>query len=400
MLKTFIPIVVALFVGWFSHVLYSSSYEKKSIKHIEKECFSENEIEIEFETIEKIVIKEVIKYVPKIIYKTKELNNTDDNITKDMFMVLLKKDLFYEAMDYYEEAEEEKQASYRTILIGYFSKIQGANLFKAIAQMRYFIDIEEKSKVVVFQLVNLFVKHNRYRQAITLLIDFSYVAPYGDKTIIYSKIKSISTEYISKLLMAKDFEELIEFLKAQIDMGILSEFYAFELVQVYLVLEKYEPAIALLEVLVQDEIYKERATQLLSLIEMKLEEQREYPIKIPLIRYGLHFLVNAYVDGSSVTLLLDTGASITTIDANLISNLKVLKENVTFHTAGGDISESIFQANSFSIAEVSLDNFRISGSSYPSRNYDGLLGMNFFSKFKFKIDQDNAILLLGAKNRK
>ena len=68
-----------------------------------------------------------------------------------------------------------------------------------------------------------------------------------------------------------------------------------------------------------------------------------------------------------------------------------------FHTAGGDVLKTIFEAETFKIGELSFPNFRITGTQFLGSNEDGLLGMNFLGKFKFKIDQKEAILFLGKK---
>jgi clan AA aspartic protease (TIGR02281 family) len=134
-------------------------------------------------------------------------------------------------------------------------------------------------------------------------------------------------------------------------------------------------------------------------IQNKLEEQEEYPIQIPLIRKGLHFLVKASANNIPMLLLVDTGASVTTVDNNLIANFTIIKENARFHTAGGEVYNTIFQADSFELGSVFFENFTLSGTDFSGRDNDGLLGMNFLGKFKFKIDQQEAILYLGEKSQ-
>jgi clan AA aspartic protease (TIGR02281 family) len=154
-----------------------------------------------------------------------------------------------------------------------------------------------------------------------------------------------------------------------------------------------------LQLLKYNELYKERAIALLNYVQLKLEEQEEYPIQIPLIRYGLHFLVKAKVDNIEVTLMLDTGASTTTIDIHKIQYLPIIRENVLFHTAAGKLYENIHQAREFKIGSTILTDFSVSASHFTSGFKDGLLGMNFLGNFKFKIDQREAILYLGKKGR-
>ena len=401
MIKSIFSIFISFFLGWTLHLLYTQANPNKSKEfstvHLQKADCLDYEDSITHEVVEKTVVKEVIKLVPKIIYREKKVETEEKNSTNDLFLLALAKKKFYDAMNYYEDAEEEKHQEYQTALVGYFQIEQVKNLLKTVEQMQYFIEIDPESQKIVFQLAQLFEQHGAYQEALNIMIDFSYVASYEQTSLIHTKIKSISLAYISKLSKSENLKSLIEFLTNRINKGILMEFYSFELAKAYLKLKKYVDSATLLEELKEDDIYKERAIKLLAFIQEKLEEQAEYPVQIPLIREGVHFLVEAYVDNTSILLMIDTGASVTSIDSNLINHLKILKNNALFHTAGGDTYETIFQAKSFIIGSISLENFNIVGLSFPNNNFNGLLGMNFLGQFKFKIDQKEAILFLGKK---
>jgi clan AA aspartic protease (TIGR02281 family) len=265
--------------------------------------------------------------------------------------------------------------------------------------MQTFIELEPENKLFVFQLTKLFEKKGKYNLALNLLVDLSYLISFNEKQSIHTKMKSISKSYIGKLSEAENFKDLIDFLMTRVSIGILSEFYAYELAKVYLKLKKYYESIELLQTLKYNELYKERAVALLNYVQLKLEEQEEYPIQIPLIRYGLHFLVKAKVDNIEVTLMLDTGASTTTVNINKVQHLAIIRENVLFNRAAGKIYENIHEAKEFKVGSTTLTDFKVSASHFMGAFKDGLLGMNFLGNFKFKIDQQEAILYLGKKNR-
>lgn len=397
MLKLFFSIFVSLILGWTLHYLYSDTEQQKPQKTLNNPSVKTDCTDT-YEVVEKVLIK----YVPqtKIVYRDKIIQEKeDDNNSKDPFFIALEKKEFATAMGYYEEADEEKYPSYRSALYAYFEKMQVKNSLQAIDEMRTFIEIEPENKVFVFQLMTLFERKRKYNLALNLLLDLSYLIDFNEKQSVHTKIKSISNTYIKRLAETENFKALIDFLMTRINIGILNEFYSYELAKVYLKLKKYYESLNLLQELQYSDLYKERALALLSYVQLKLEEKEEYPIQIPLIRQGLHFLVKAKVEHTNVTLLVDTGASITTINTNKIQYLKVLKAGVLFHTAGGDIRETMYQAESFSIGETTLSNFKIAGSQFMAGVSDGLLGMNFLGNFKFKIDQREAILYLGKKNR-
>jgi len=400
-MKFFFSIIISLLLGWFLNILFTKDEVKKEIakntSSAPMEYWEYNKVSPSIE--EKIVIKEVIKLVPQIkfIYKDHKKSREINSSEKDLFFIALEKNNFYEALNYYEEAEEEKQLLYQTSLFAYFQKLKIEAPSKAIEQMQYFIEIEPESKRIVFQLAQLFEEKEVYQEALDLIINFSYITSYSDKTALYSKIREISVNYIQKLSSTNSFEALIGFLIDRINMGILTDFYSFELAKVYLKVKKYLNAQEELQTIQENETYKERVFIMLTFIQNKLEEKEEYPIQIPLIRDGLHFLVQVRVDNIPLILLIDTGASITSIDYNKINHLKVIKKDAKFQTANGEITETIFQAKTFSLGSISFKNFKISSLHFTGGEQDGLLGMNFLGKFKFKIDQKEAILFLGNK---
>jgi len=399
MIKLLSYLLFGLILGWTFHYLYNDS-QQENTHPLWTKSSSKTDCTDSYEVVEKIVIQKVIEYVPKIkiIYKTKKLEKQDDNKSKDLFFIALEKKEFDTAIGHYEEAEEEKYPSYRSALYAYFEKMQLKAPRQTIEEMQTFIELEPENKLFIFQLSRLFEKKGEYNLALDLLVDLSYIISFNEKKSIHTKMKSISKSYIGKLSEAENFKDLIDFLMNRINIGILSEFYAYELAKVYLKLKKYYESIELLQSLKYNELYKERAVALLNYVQLKLEEQEEYPIQIPLIRYGLHFLVKAKVDNIEVILLLDTGASTTSIDANKIQYLAIIRENVLFHTAAGKLYENIHEAKEFKVGSTILTNFSVSASHFTGRSNDGLLGMNFLGNFKFKIDQQEAILYLGKKN--
>jgi predicted aspartyl protease len=396
MIKLLSSILFGLVLGWFFHYLYNNSPQDDSHHLLTKTDCTDS-----YEVVEKIVIQKVIEYVPKIkiVYKTKKVEKKDDNNSKDLFFIALEKKEFDTAMRHYEEADEEKYPSYRSALYAYFEKMQLKSPLQTIEEMQTFIELEPENKLFVFQLTKLFEKKGEYNLALDLLVDLRYLVSFNEQKSIHTRIKSISKSYIGKLNEAENFKDLIDFLMTRMNIGILSEFYSYELAKVYLKLKKYYESIEVLQLLKYNELYKERAIALLNYVQLKLEEQEEYPIQIPLIRYGLHFLVKAKVDNIEVTLMLDTGASTTTIDIHKIQYLPIIRENVLFHTAAGKLYENIHQAREFKIGSTILTDFSVSASHFTSGFKDGLLGMNFLGNFKFKIDQREAILYLGKKGR-
>jgi len=399
MKQVFLLLLSFIFGWWVHYVLTKTDLIKTPLIEattLQIDCSESSEAP---QIIEKIVEKEVIKYVPKtkIVYIEKK-KKADTNSTEDLFLMALSKKKFDDAMGYYQDADEEKHSIYKSVLFGYFKRLEREQPLIVEEQMQAFIDLAPDSKLIIFQLADFFVKQKRYNDALDIIIDLSYISSNSALSIIYIKLKNISLSYIVELRISNSFEPLIEFLINRINIGIVSDFYSYELAKVYLKAKKYKDALEILEEIKHNDAYKERAIELMTFIQNKLEEQEEYPIQIPLIRRGLHFVLKAYANNVPLYLMVDTGASITTVDSNKISGFTVLKNNVKFSTAGGMVYNTIFQADTFIVNSLTLRNFRISGTEFSSAGIDGLLGMNFLGRYKFKIDQKEAILFLGKKN--
>ena len=93
-------------------------------------------------------------------------------------------------------------------------------------------------------------------------------------------------------------------------------------------------------------------------------------------------------------MVLDTGATNTTIDSNTLYLLGYdLKDNigiVEIETANGIIESEVFEIGNFSSLGQTKDKFQIQVYDFSAHgifsNYNGLLGLDFFEGKKFCID--------------
>jgi len=143
--------------------------------------------------------------------------------------------------------------------------------------------------------------------------------------------------------------------------------------------------------------YGEKAKALLEKIEKIKAKKADYTYKFPLIKEGEHFLISVVIDEIPLKLLLDTGASYTLIDEDKLSSSTILEEEITLQTPTGEIHTKLQQAQNFRVEELELKEFKLVTSPFKQESADGLLGMNFFKQFKFKIDQEEKILYLSKK---
>ena len=146
---------------------------------------------------------------------------------------------------------------------------------------------------------------------------------------------------------------------------------------------------------IAEDDYVKKANTLFKLIKEKINKTEEYSHQLPLKKVGEHFTIIVKVNNEPLTLLLDTGATLTIVNEEKLSSLTVLKEHIVLNTVSGEVYAQLQEADTFSIGDIELKNFQIVSSSFGQKEADGLLGMNFFKAFKFKIDQEKKFLYLN-----
>ena len=165
-------------------------------------------------------------------------------------------------------------------------------------------------------------------------------------------------------------------------------------------LGEFEYALNAVEPLLNQPNYEIKARTLLADIEAAIRK----PQSIPLSRQGEHFIVQALMnDTFNVSLMLDTGASISLLSESAFDELSqysdvIYIKDLNLNTAGGIVTANIYQ-----VAEVSKQGYVVNdflfavSHSYANDYNDGLLGMNFLKAFDFHIDQNNGLLILKNK---
>lgn len=107
---------------------------------------------------------------------------------------------------------------------------------------------------------------------------------------------------------------------------------------------------------------------------------------------------------ATVKLLIDTGASMTTLSRLSFDNINadgdaVEQERRLFRTASGVIMGTVYLIPELRLGPYSLQDTQIAvlDNFGGDREIDGLLGMNILGQFRFQIDQDEGRLLLSRE---
>jgi len=131
---------------------------------------------------------------------------------------------------------------------------------------------------------------------------------------------------------------------------------------------------------------------------MDHSDKEKYEYKIPLKRYGEHYTALVSLDGITFNLILDTGATYIFIDEDKASELSLTGDDVNLQTAGNDIVAKRANISTLKAGNVEMSNITVTIAPFERKGVDGLLGMNFFKKFTFFINQEESILYLNPKN--
>ncbi len=339
-----------------------------------------------------------IKFVKQTEEVKKETAQKVYQPIKTSFYSLLHNGLFSDAMALYQQASYERILFYRSTLKEYFEKENMTNQEKTIRELLEYIAIDPENGESQLFLSKIYKERKEYEEAIKTLNELIEANTHIESDILYTALIDTARLYIDSLKKSKSYQELQTFLETQIRQNIKSSFFTFALAEYHVSMQSFNTATILLKDIEFDDEYGERAKALLLKIEKNETNKEEYAYKLPLRQEGSHFTIDVTIDDTPLTLLLDTGATLTFIDEEkLPSSLTLINDNIKVKTTGGEISAQLKMAQSFTVGEIKLKDFKITTSSFTQENADGLLGMNFFQKFKFKIDQEKSLLFLSKK---
>lgn len=125
--------------------------------------------------------------------------------------------------------------------------------------------------------------------------------------------------------------------------------------------------------------------------------------QLALERSGQHYIATITLNGSDVKLLVDTGASMTSLSRtrfNTIGGSRAFRAigSRLFNTANGVTKGEVFQGEQLHIGPYELNGAQfVVLDALGNDNYDGLLGMNVLEQFDFKLNQQNATLGLTRR---
>ncbi|KEQ16468.1 retropepsin-like aspartic protease [Endozoicomonas numazuensis] len=265
----------------------------------------------------------------------------------------------------------------------------------------YYQDVDFLQK-----LADLYTEQEALEKAIEVLISarsFSVQPEELERTT--TRIHKLSRLFYNRQQKSQKLHETLPFFQKLTAVEPDYAFYRFALAQAYLSTDNSSSAIRELELLQTDEEFGRQAShQLSDLLPPIPEEPEDIPSSaIPLFTQGRHYMAEAQTqDRSQSRLLIDTGASLTTLPTSLLRELKRRKMayqvgSTELKTANGLAFAPLYQVKELHLGQYILKNLEVAGLDLGYPFAEGLLGMNALGQFHFQIDQDRNHLILTPR---
>ncbi|MGY0219810.1 aspartyl protease family protein [Endozoicomonadaceae bacterium StTr2] len=181
-------------------------------------------------------------------------------------------------------------------------------------------------------------------------------------------------------------------------------FYRFALAQSWLQTGSPDSAIQELELLESDPVFGQKARDLLAALLPSPEIESTTSGAIPLQPWGQHFIVTTLAGRRQpLDLLLDTGASVTTLPPYLLQRLASTGNarrigQVRLSTANGIRSTNLYRIKTLQLGGYELRDLDVAELPLDDGSgADGLLGMDILGLFDFRLDQDSRTLTLISR---
>lgn len=384
LIKTIVYTLVLLIggvVGWWSHIFleererpvsFVESVDKYSSKP--RDHFADED--------------EAMAIIPKL-----RLN--EQLIVSAQFVALI--DLLKSTMLAHEQVELDQE-----LLTYAAGLVENRQASEREQQLLILSNVESIKSQVLTLLVSLYQKNDQNQRAVAVLFQLRRLANFDDEyKTITQQIKRVAEKEVQSLIHANQKDKVVIFYEQMLALEpdnyeLQMEYASFEYKN-----RHYDNALRLLNVLIYHPNLDEQALNLLQLTQRQLERQSGNELMVSLDKRGEQYLVNVMINHHEpVKLMIDTGASMTIVSPEVIRSLGIEEESalkwVRFSTANGIITAPVVNLDEVSILQYSLHDLQVGVlPSFPMGGVDGLLGMDFLSKFTFFIDQENTTLLLS-----
>ena len=340
-------------------------------------------------------------------------SNNSVPATPSPFGQLLKAAKYAEAINTYQETwsiSEDEADKLRQQFIEHLEQLVTQHSISSASRIEnalssYLADFYDDIDIILLKVLHQSKQGFYYDALDTLLLAKTYAYTVEQQQQVDTTYHQLLSAVDKHLIAQNNPTELISlYLHAEVN-GLLTDENQFRLVTLYLGNDNALQANHYADALKDNPLWEEKITAIMpeqKTIETSDDSQNSHTgSTITLTKVAHQFVVDTLLSNVNAPLLIDTGASITTITEAFYSSIK-RKSNLRFqskqifNTANGETTGNIYLADTFSIGEYTLRDVEIAVLDYPSSKYSkGLLGMNVLRNFTFEIDQQNNLLKLS-----
>jgi len=333
-----------------------------------------------------------------------------------VFEQLLKDQQYQDATALYQEQDQRNTSSVsrlRALLLRQLDQLLTAREYTRFSELvDAFLSVYHDDIDVLLLLADFNYRNSFFIEAVNV---YQFIKTYAYTAIQQQQGASRFDEFVSDVdqyyTKQKDWFSLSGFYSHIEVSGLLSASYQYRQAIAYLNSGDEFSAIERLKPLVNDREVGNKAVSVLNtLIEPNIgagssqDNRFQGGEKIALQQLGNQYLVDLQINRrDKVTLLIDTGASMTTLSRSAFSSLSTRTKAVAvgtriFQTANGITKGTVYAVDQLRLGSFQLNNTHIAVLDFSlSPGVDGLLGMNVLGQFHFQIDQDNVSLLVNLK---
>ena len=239
----------------------------------------------------------------------------------------------------------------------------------------------------------------------------SYAYTNRDKITVEATIDDFISQVHTDLVSADDLFGLANIYQQMHRLNLLTPMHRLRQAQLSIQTGSMASAREILADLIQEPSVSAEAEQImlnhqqeLSLGKAnKMAMKNGYSDQIILAQRGNQYLADLEIQDTKVALLIDTGASMTTLSQQAFQTLSnnhtfdLLGQRI-FNTANGIAKGNIYQVDSLTLGRFTMAGIQIAVLDFSMPDgVDGLLGMNILANFRFHIDQKAQMLYLADR---
>ncbi len=379
-------ITLGAFFGWFLHAIYDDFNLQTLAENKQSEVLSSAAVTIP--------VTSQIK--PAVI--------SDYESSREYFTALLRNHQYDLSLQWYKAAELDKPSLLFPELMHYIN-MQLTNKNKQVFELLniFLGEFYDNSRLLLQQAEAFSVFNNIDAALNSFILARNYAVDNDSYIAVELALHEFSFMVFKQYQEETNWQQSIIFFKKLIAIEPQFAFYHLALAESYLNTDNTEQAQMHLQGITEDQLYGPEAEQMLEKI-----FSGESTNAIKLEQNNGHYIVSIILaDVYRVKLMLDTGASYSSLSSTMIAQLvqdgqAVKTGRKIIYTAGGKVTADLYQLNKITLGDYVINDIivvELDLESAVENNgaFDGLLGINILNQFDFSIDQKTKYLLLSPK---